>query len=675
MAFNLESMTVDYKTMYRMVPSDRFTVAQSGIANDLLSSLTPGQLANLFPRYYSNRLPDIGNSGSTSTLGGALSGGTSFGSGGGGLYSPASVGGSAAPSKTAQQMAVERILSEHGVTAKTESTSITGKEGQILATIRHRESRGNYSIESKSSSASGAYQFIDSTWQTLTAKYGIGTEFSRAAYAPPSIQDAIARAYVKEILAQNGGDASKVPLVWYTGNAQGKMSAQALAVNGGLTPQQYQANWMNDFGKFANIAEIESSADSIKRLEDLKAELVPLSEDIRRQLDAKTLEIYDRGTNEQKWNIEQAIKLAGVQGFNQELNKHPINEATVTATSERFSVLKGNIDEVNPKLQNVINAAAGDLPPGYTVKAISGRDSRLRTGTKNHPAGLAMDVQIYDGQGNLVPHNSNSPGWKYYEMLYRSAHIRGQQMYPDDKFIWGGAWISDAAGRGDPMHYQIVDPSVRGSSQSSGRYSFDNGLDPSHPFVREGGQLSAEERQSFDASVYARIQAERNASDPVTAAQSNVELPPPPTPSEPPPAPTPAVPAPALASGGTVEMTPGENVAGINTTTGQIEFMSNDRELYTKDDQGNLRVDPSTIRQDEQPPQPTPDVTQRLEAQNQPVQSRPQQPMPPSETTDPNFLNSVSSGSMSSSPSQLRALNRAKLYTENSSDLINGHFS
>jgi hypothetical protein len=128
MAFNLEGMTVDYKTMYRMVPSDRFAVAQSGIANDLLSSLTPGQLANLFPRYYSNRLPDIGDSGSTSALGGALSGGTSFGSGGGGSYSPASAGGSAAPSKTAQQMAVERILSEHGITAKTESTSLSGKE-------------------------------------------------------------------------------------------------------------------------------------------------------------------------------------------------------------------------------------------------------------------------------------------------------------------------------------------------------------------------------------------------------------------------------------------------------------------------------------------------------------------------------------------------------------------
>ena len=123
-------------------------------------------------------------------------------------------------------------------------------------------------------------------------------------------------------------------------------------------------------------------------------------------------------------------------------------------------------------------------------------------------------------------------------------------------------------------------------------------------------------------------------------------------------------------------MTPGENVVGINTTTGKTEFVSNDRELYTKDDQGNLRVDPSTIRQEDQKAQMAsaePEATQKPQPE-QPKQSRPQQPMPAS-TPDPNFLNTMTSGSMASSPSQLRALNRAKLYNENSSGLVNGHFS
>lgn len=118
---------------------------------------------------------------------------------------------------------------------------------RILSTIKARESGGNYGAQSKSSSASGAYQFIDSTWQGLTKKYGIGQEFGKAKLAPKEIQDAIAKAYVNDILKQAGGDVSKVPLAWYTGNTQGKMSASALAANNGLTPEAYQSKWMSEY--------------------------------------------------------------------------------------------------------------------------------------------------------------------------------------------------------------------------------------------------------------------------------------------------------------------------------------------------------------------------------------------------------------------------------------------
>ena len=116
---------------------------------------------------------------------------------------------------------------------------------KILATIRTKESGGNYGAQNPGGSASGAYQFIDSTWQSLTQKYGIGTEYSKAKDAPPAIQDAVAAAYVQDILQNNGNDVSKVPLVWYTGNAAGNISASAIAANNGLTPQAYQADWMS----------------------------------------------------------------------------------------------------------------------------------------------------------------------------------------------------------------------------------------------------------------------------------------------------------------------------------------------------------------------------------------------------------------------------------------------
>lgn len=52
--------------------------------------------------------------------------------------------------------------------------------------VKQRESGGDYNAQNPSSSASGAWQFLDSTW----AGYG---GYARAVYAPPDVQDARAR--------------------------------------------------------------------------------------------------------------------------------------------------------------------------------------------------------------------------------------------------------------------------------------------------------------------------------------------------------------------------------------------------------------------------------------------------------------------------------------------------
>lgn len=113
---------------------------------------------------------------------------------------------------------------------------------KILATIRTRESGGNYGAQNPSSSASGAYQFIDSTWQALTAKYGIGVGYPKAKLAPPEIQDAVAAKYAQEILQQAGGDVTKVPVAWFTGNIQGKSNAVSQA-----EVADYQRKWMDTY--------------------------------------------------------------------------------------------------------------------------------------------------------------------------------------------------------------------------------------------------------------------------------------------------------------------------------------------------------------------------------------------------------------------------------------------
>lgn len=63
--------------------------------------------------------------------------------------------------------------------------------GGFLACVRRHESGGNYQAENPVSTASGAYQFLDSTWRTLSARAG-HSGYGHAASAPPAVQDAVA---------------------------------------------------------------------------------------------------------------------------------------------------------------------------------------------------------------------------------------------------------------------------------------------------------------------------------------------------------------------------------------------------------------------------------------------------------------------------------------------------
>lgn len=117
---------------------------------------------------------------------------------------------------------------------------------KALATIRQKESSGNYNAQNPipGQTASGAYGFINSTWRSMTSKYGIGQQYGSAKDAPPGIQDQIAARYVQDILKETNGDYTKIPLAWYTGNVRGEISAKALAVNGGMQPKAYQSAWI-----------------------------------------------------------------------------------------------------------------------------------------------------------------------------------------------------------------------------------------------------------------------------------------------------------------------------------------------------------------------------------------------------------------------------------------------
>jgi hypothetical protein len=168
----------------------------------------------------------------------------------GGIGATAGVLGSAGYDFLSQQSGVDASNFGGGQYAQ---TSVGGTTGQILDTIKGRESRGDYSITNKSgpggsaaSSASGAYQFIDSTWQALTKKFGVGTEFDRAKDAPSEIQDAVAAKYVEDILARHNNDISWVPREWFAG-PDGDLSEKEQAANRGITVEGYVDQWMKEF--------------------------------------------------------------------------------------------------------------------------------------------------------------------------------------------------------------------------------------------------------------------------------------------------------------------------------------------------------------------------------------------------------------------------------------------
>jgi hypothetical protein len=65
----------------------------------------------------------------------------------------------------------------------------TPAESSVLAQIQQHESGGDYTAVNPKSGASGAYQFLDSTWRQVAQKTGVGTQYASAADAPPSVQD------------------------------------------------------------------------------------------------------------------------------------------------------------------------------------------------------------------------------------------------------------------------------------------------------------------------------------------------------------------------------------------------------------------------------------------------------------------------------------------------------
>ncbi len=111
----------------------------------------------------------------------------------------------------------------------------------ILATIRYLESRGDYTAPLNKGRASGAYQFITSTWND----YG---GYAEAYLAPPEVQDERAAADVYRFLAQWDNDVSMIPVMWYYPRAANDLALMDVVpvptAGNVLTVREYQQRWL-----------------------------------------------------------------------------------------------------------------------------------------------------------------------------------------------------------------------------------------------------------------------------------------------------------------------------------------------------------------------------------------------------------------------------------------------
>lgn len=117
-----------------------------------------------------------------------------------------------------------------------------------LRTTRTLESGGRYDLPPGPGGASGAYQYLGSTWRHWASASGVDTvPYPEAYLAPPLVQDAVASAHMTAVV-QDTGDVSVIPLAWYWPGAITRPEeldrVPASAAGNRLTVRAYRDRWL-----------------------------------------------------------------------------------------------------------------------------------------------------------------------------------------------------------------------------------------------------------------------------------------------------------------------------------------------------------------------------------------------------------------------------------------------
>lgn len=123
----------------------------------------------------------------------------------------------------------------------------------------------------------------------------------------------------------------------------------------------------------------------------------------------------------------------------------------------------------DPQLVQIIQAAAANAPPGVSrVEIIDGKDARPVTPGSYHPAGQALDVQLYDQNGQPIynePIDGDSTpaqraqtaqAFGIYQQFAQVAKAAQQSQFPNADMAWGGYFgLTGDRNAVDLMHFDL----------------------------------------------------------------------------------------------------------------------------------------------------------------------------------------------------------------------------
>lgn len=111
---------------------------------------------------------------------------------------------------------------------------------RFLQVLAHGESRGNPTAKNPNSTATGKYQYIDSTWRARAALYGPSGNYSEAYLAPEEVQDAVAYIEYAQKFQSLNNDIFKLAVSHFYPIANEKPNLlDVFPPSNSITPRQY----------------------------------------------------------------------------------------------------------------------------------------------------------------------------------------------------------------------------------------------------------------------------------------------------------------------------------------------------------------------------------------------------------------------------------------------------